>query len=332
MAVTKFRALVVEQCSDGTFARHIAQRDLSQLPPADVLVEVRFSSLNYKDALSASGHKGITRHYPHTPGIDAAGVVRRCATRAFAPGDEVIVTGYDLGMNTSGGLAGFIAVPESWVVRRPDGIDLFQSMALGTAGLTAAMCVHRLGVHGMAIDEAEVLVSGATGGVGSLAVALLAQMGHRVVALTGKTDQAEFLRRLGAAEVVDRNAFLAAADKPLLPARWGGAVDTVGGEILDAVLKGIRYGGAVACCGMAASPKLSTTVYPLILRDVSLLGIASGECPMDLRRELWARLAGPWKIHALDAIARQIPLVDVDGCIDAMLEGRSRGRVVVKVD
>ena len=326
-----FPALVVEEVSDGVFTRRILDRRLSDLPDADVLVEVRYSSLNYKDALSATGHKGVTRRYPHTPGIDAAGIVQSSNSPVIASGDEVIVTGYDLGMNTSGGLAGYIRVPEQWIVRKPNGLSLKQTMALGTAGFTAALALHRLQEAGVSADRGDVLVTGATGGVGSLTVALLAQLGYRVVALTGKTTMTDYLRELGAQEVIDRDAFLSQADRPLLSTRWSGVVDAVGGAVLATALKATRYGGAVVCCGMAASPQLDTTVYPFILRDVSLLGVSSAECPMDLRKRVWGKLAEDWKIDRIDRVTKEIGLSEVESHIARFLSGEIYGRIVVRI-
>jgi acrylyl-CoA reductase (NADPH) len=284
LPTSSFQALVVRETADGEFTRQIEERALADLPDGEVLVCVHYSSLNYKDALSASGHKDVTRSYPHTPGIDAAGVVEESVAAEFRPGDPVIVTSYDLGMNTPGGWGQYIRVPAAWVVPLPQDLTLRESMIYGTAGFTAALSVHRLEAHGLAPDAGEVLVTGATGGVGSLAVAILARAGYQVVAASGKADAGPFLRDLGAAEVVDREAVRDDSGRPLLRGRWAGAVDTVGGEYLATALKSTQYGGAVACCGLVASADLPTTVYPFILRGVSLLGVDSQACPMDTRR------------------------------------------------
>jgi len=331
MSDTAFRALRVEINSDGQATRCITERQVSDLPEGDVLVEVHYSSLNYKDALSACGHKGITREFPHTPGIDAAGVIRASSHPDWRQGQEVIVSGYDLGMNTSGGLAGYVRVPADWLVALPDGLALKESMMLGTAGFTTAYCLHVLQHHGVTPGEGEVAVTGATGGVGSLSIALLANLGYAPVAVTGKTDIADELRAWGASDVIARDAFLENTDRPLLSARWSGGIDTVGGEVLNALYKSLRPGAAIACCGMAASPELHTTVYPLILRAVSLLGVASADCPMPLRRHLWAQLAGPWKIPHLDRITTEIPLDEVPAALEAMIAGQRRGRTLVNI-
>lgn len=322
-----FDALWVEEQADGSFRRSIAQRSVDALPAGDLLIEVHYSSLNYKDALSATGNRGVTRKYPHTPGIDAAGVVLESAVETFQPGDEVIVIGYDLGMNTPGGFGGCIRVPATWAVKRPAGLTLYESMALGTAGFTAAQSVDALLSHG--VREGEVLVTGATGGVGSIAVALLSQLGLTVVAATGKPDAAAYLRSLGAAAIMERSEVDDRSGKALLRERWAGVVDTVGGSILATALKATRIGGAVAACGNVASPTLETTVYPFILRGVKLLGIDSVNVHIEERRLLWERLAGAWKLAGLERFARDVALADLDGEIDAILHGQQRGRVVV---
>ncbi len=334
MSPSVYRALLVEEKPQGGVRRSIVERPLADLPAGDVLIDVAYSSLNYKDALSAAGHHGITRRYPHTPGIDAAGVVR--AVRAdvntpLRPGDSVLVTGYDLGSNTSGGLAECIQVPAGWVVPLPEGLSLKEAMMLGTAGFTVALSLHRLEHHGLTPDRGPVVVTGATGGVGSIAVALLSQLGYRLTAVTGKSDAVDWLKMLGAQEVLDRAALTAAPDKPLLSARWAAGIDNVGGSLLAGILRSIRPGGAVAACGLAASPRLETTVYPFILRAVGLLGIASAETPMPLRRELWNRLAGRWRVQKLTDLTREIPLEEAESYLDAMLAGASRGRTLVRI-
>lgn len=328
---TTFQALVVEQHPDGTFSRSITHRQVSDLPDAELLVQVQYSSLNYKDALSASGHKGVTRSYPHTPGIDAAGIVSRSGTDMFPAGTEVIVSGHDLGTNTCGGLAQYIAVPADWTLTKPAGLTMRQSMAIGTAGFTAALALKHLEDNGLAPEKGEVLVTGATGGVGSLAIGLMSQLGYRVVAVTSKTELADYLGSIGAAEVLDSSAFLDGSDNPLWPSRWAGVVDSVGGPLLAAAIKSVAYGGSVACCGLAASAQLHTTVYPLILRNVRILGVESAKCPMELRQQLWAKLADTWMVPHLETIAREVTLQDVDPVIESILSGSNHGRVVVRI-
>ena len=326
-----FTALIVEEIAPKTFTRRIGSRNLSDLPAGDLLVRVHYSSLNYKDALSATGNPGVSRKFPHTPGIDAAGEVVACASGAFTPGQKVIVTSYDLGMNTPGGFGEYIRVPSTWAVPLPVGLSLRESMALGTAGFTAALSVLKLVQAGVQPGDGEILVTGATGGVGSLAVAILAQAGYQVTAATGKASEAEFLRRLGASTVISRDEVVAGAERPLMKERWAGAVDVVGGPMLAAALKSTKARGAVTCCGLVGSPELPVNVFPFILRGVSLIGIDSAECPMEHRRQTWEKLAGPWKLQNLESTVTEIGLDGLEDQIGAMLKGQTRGRILVKV-
>lgn len=329
MEVTDFKAMVINETADKKFVRSISRKSIDDLPDGDVLINVRYSSLNYKDALSATGNRGVTRNYPHTPGIDAAGVVAESRSRSFAVGDEVLVTGYDLGMNTSGGYAEYTRVPAAWVVPRPANLSLKEAMVYGTAGFTAALSVYRLVDSGLKAEQGEVLVTGATGGVGSLAVAILSKLGFRVVAVSGKVDQAALLDELGAGEIISRESATDKSGRPLLKGRWAGVVDTVGGEILATAIKSTVYGGTVCCCGLVASPDLAITVFPFILRGVSLVGIDSVACPMDLRLRIWDKLAGDWKPGRLERLTREISLQELDPLIDKILKGQMKGRVVV---
>ena len=331
MSADDFGCLVVRHEAN-VYVRRVERRSIDDLPDGDVLVRVRYSSLNYKDALSATGHRGVTRHYPHTPGIDAAGVVEKSRDARFRPGDNVIVTSYDLGVNTPGGFGQFIRVPAGWIVPLPDGLTLRESMVYGTAGFTAAMSVHRLEGHGVAPNTGEILVTGATGGVGSLAVAILARLGYAVAAATGKTHEAQFLSDLGATAVVDRNEVDDAGGRPLLAERWAGVVDTAGGNILATALKSTRRRGIVLCCGLVASADLNTSVYPFILRGVGLHGIDSAECPMSERTYLWKKIAGPWKIDASDDLVTECELETLEPEIQRMLKGQQKGRVVVNLN
>ena len=330
--MTRFKAMVVEETEDGRFLRSIKDTSIDDLPAGDVLIQVRYSSLNYKDALSATGHKGITRRYPHTPGIDAAGIVEHSQDKAFRSGDEVIVTGYDLGMNTAGGFGRFIRVPAAWVMPRPAGLSLRECMIYGTAGFTAGLSVHRLQQHGVAPDQGDILVTGASGGVGGIAVALLAKIGYRVTSATGKNDAQPYLRNLGAAAVLSREEVIDTGGKALSPPRWAGAVDTVGGDMLVSAIKATRYGGAVTCCGMVASTDLSTSIYPFILRGIGLLGIASAECPMDARLQIWNRLSNEWKLDKLEALVSERGLDELDREIDRILQGQIKGRIVINLN
>jgi alcohol dehydrogenase len=328
MDPTSFRALVVRETADG-FTRQIETRDLAALPAGDVLIRVHHSALNYKDALSAYGNRGVTRSYPHTPGVDAAGVVVESADPAFVAGAPVLVTGYDLGMNTAGGFGQFIRVPAAWVVPIPAALSPLAAMTVGTAGFTAALALQRLLDAGLTPQAGDVLVTGATGGVGSLAVLLLAHCGFRCVAATGKLDHAPYLRDLGAVEVIDRRELEDASARPLLKQRWAGAIDTVGGVILATALRATQAGGAVAACGNAASPDLALTVYPFILRGVSLLGVDSANCPMDVRRALWEKLAGPWHPPGLARVTRRVALDALAPELERILHGAQVGHVVV---
>ena len=326
---TEFRALQVDEQPDGTFRRSIVTRTIDELPPGEVLVKVLFSSLNYKDALSATGNKGVTRKYPHTPGIDAAGIVEDSQSPEFGPGDAVVVIGYDLGMNTPGGYGEFIRVPANWVAKLPPQLTAYESMMLGTAGFTAAMAVEALQWHEVMSQQGEILVTGATGGVGSVAVALLAQLGYDVVAATGKLQETSFLQALGAKTVIHRDELVDSSSKALLRERWAGVIDTVGGPLLSSAVKAVRLGGSVAVCGNVASPRLDTTVFPFILRGINLLGIDSANYPIDRRRALWQRLAGEWRLEILENLSREVPLNQLDREIDRILQGKLTGRVVV---
>jgi len=325
----QFKAMIVEEHAEKKFARRIGVRQVDDLPEGDLLIRVRYSSLNYKDALSATGNPGVTRKFPHTPGIDAAGEVVEDSSGTFSPGDKVVVTGWDLGMNTAGGYGEYIRVPADWAITLPEGLSLRDSMILGTAGFTAGLSVHALAER-ITPDAGEILVTGATGGVGSVAVAILAKAGYRVVAVTGKTDQVDFLKNLGAGEVITREALMENASRPMMKERWAGAVDVVGGEMLAAVLKSTRYGGTVTCCGLVGSPELPVNVFPFILRGVSLLGIDSVQCPTEPRLAVWKKLAGEWRVD-LEALVSEVSLEELEGPIQSILKGGLRGRVLVKL-
>ena len=326
-----FKALIVDSTSETHTERRIAGKTIRDLPPGDVLIQVMYSSLNYKDALSATGNRGVTRNYPHTPGIDAAGVVAESSHPAFLPGDPVLVTGYDLGMNTSGGFGRYVRVPADWVVMLPENLSLKESMIYGTAGFTAALSVQKIVEHGLTPDSGDILVTGATGGVGSLAVAILSKIGYSVIAATGKTDQKDFLQSLGAKTVISRADIQDTPERPLLKARWAGAVDTVGGDILAATIKSTHQRAAITCCGNVASPLLSTTVYPFILRGITLYGIDSASTPMPLRQKIWRKIAGEWKISHLDLLHTKISLEGLEQAIVRMLSGGQHGRVIISM-
>lgn len=329
--MTTFRALRTECTDEGYFTR-VVERETADLPEGDVLIRVQWSSLNYKDALSATGNKGVTRHYPHTPGIDAAGVVEECREGPLEKGDSVIVTGYDLGMNTDGGYGEYIRVPADWVIDMPPGLDARRAMLLGTAGLTAALCVESLLDTGLQPDQGDVLVTGASGGVGSVAVMLLAQLGYKVIAGTGKDSAHAWLRELGAAGFCSREDLQAGTERPMLKPRWAGVVDTVGGDILFNAIKSLQYGASAVCCGMAASPELHGNIFPFILRNVNLLGVDSVEIPRDIKQTVWERLGSDWRPEKLEAVlAEEVPLARLPEWFPEILSGHVRGRILVKV-
>ena len=325
----KFQALVVSTNEDGSFQRDIQWKTFADLPDGEVIIRVQYSSLNYKDALSASGNRGVTRRYPHTPGIDAVGTVHSSTVDDFSQGEVVVCMGYDLGMNTSGAFSQYISVPAAWVMPLPASLTPLETMQIGTAGFTAAQCVHRLLELGVTTENGSVLVTGATGGVGSLAVRLLSSLDFEVTAVTGKADQHQFLQDIGAAKVLDRTKFLAGTNKLLLRERWAGVVDTVGGEYLAGAIKGTRYDGVVTSCGNAASGELPLSVYPFILRGVTLSGIDSANCRMARRVQIWKNLADSWKISGLASLCRTVHLGQLSAEIDSMLLGKAKGRVVV---
>lgn len=329
MKPLSFNAFRVWEEQDGLFRRGICRQSTDNLPKNGVLVKVEFSSLNYKDALSATGNKGVTRHYPHTPGIDAAGTVVESISEKFQPGDKVLVTGYDLGMNTPGGFGEYIDVPAEWIVPIPVGINLKECMILGTAGFTAALSVHHLLRCGQRLADGKLLVTGATGGVGSLAVAVAAKLGFEVIASSGKPDKTQYLLKLGAKAVIGRNEADDNSGKALLRPRWAAAIDTVGGNTLATILKSLNPHGSVAACGNVASPLLQTTVFPFIINGVNLLGVNSATTPMPLRRALWEKLADEWKPDFQLIECQMIKLPELDSCIEKMLLGKITGRVVI---
>ena len=326
-----FRALVVSEDGSGGYVRQVKERTLDDLPPGDVLVRVHYSSLNYKDALSASGNRGVTKHYPHVPGIDAAGVVEQSNVDAYKSGDAVLIHSADFGSNAPGGYSGYARVPAGRLIPLPPGVTLRQSMAIGTAGITAALSVLRLQEQGVQPGDGEILVTGATGGVGSLAVTLLARLGYRVVAATGKASAHELLTRLGAAEIIDRASLDDESAKVLLKARWAGVVDTVGGNMLSTAIRSTRHSGVVTCCGNVAGAELKLTVYPFILRAVRLIGIDVANCSHELLVKLWHDFAHLWPLEELDALTHETTLDQLDVEIERMLHGQQTGRVVVNL-
>jgi len=325
-----YKALVVREDDKGNFSRQVEEKSLSELPEGDVVIKVSYAALNYKDALSASGHKGITKNYPHTPGVDACGTVVQSKSNKFKVGDEVIVTSYDFGMNTSGGFQEYIRVPEKWPVLKPKSLTLEESMILGTAGFTAALSLYKMEQNGQSPKMGSVLVTGASGGVGSMAVEILALNHYEVVASSGKKSAHPYLKELGARTIIDREAVNDQSGRPLLRSAWAGAIDTVGGNTLDTCIKACGRNGNVAVCGLVASPKLETTVYPFILNGVNLLGIETAETPREIRLKLWELLANQWKPKQLQKVKKIIALDELNQAIDQMLKGQSQGRVIVK--
>ena len=327
----QFRCYFIEKSSDGTISSSLTSRKTAELPAGEVTVRVLWSSLNYKDALAATGNPGITRKFPHIPGIDAAGVVVESSAPSFPVGTEVIATGHELGVERWGGWAEFIRVPAAWLVKRPAGLTLEEAMTIGTAGFTAAQSVHALIHAGITPERGPIVVTGATGGVGSLAVQILAQLGYEVTAVSGKPDRTDWLKQIGAKTVLDREAFLSAPNRPLLAATWAGGVDTVGGTMLATLLRGGQHRGCVAACGVVGGAELSLTVYPFILRGITLSGIDSAWCPDDRRLDIWKHLATDWKPRHLADSRTVISLDQVGPAVEQILKGQIAGRVVVQI-
>jgi putative YhdH/YhfP family quinone oxidoreductase len=325
-----YKALLTEESSEGFKSVVTMLNSDDFLPEGEVLVRVHYSSLNYKDALSATGNKGVTKHYPHTPGIDAAGVVEESSVPEVEVGRKVIVTGFDLGMNTPGGMGQLIRVPASWIVALPDALSLKEAMIFGTAGFTAAISVGKLRDKIQPADG-PVLVSGATGGVGSMAVAMLAQLGYQVHAISGKESESEFLTAIGASRVLPRSEFQEPNPKPLLPGRFAGAIDTVGGEILVNMIKSVQQDGLVTTCGSVSSTSLQLNVFPFILRAVSLVGISAQNYPAGLRPALWKQLAGEFKPGQLLKMYNEIRLDEVPAAVEEILKGKLKGRTIINL-
>ena len=324
-----FKAFVTEETEKG-FTSSIQERSLNDLPAGDVLIKVLFSSLNYKDALSASGNKGVSRNYPHSPGIDAAGIVEESNFDHFSNGDEVIVTGYDLGMNTSGGFSQYIRVPKEWIIKKPDNFSLEESMAFGTAGLTAGLCVRKILLSGIKPEDGDIFVTGATGGVGTVAVMLLSKLGFDVIAITGKENQTDLLLSLGAKEVINRSEFEGEMKSPLSKPRWAGGVDAVGSDILSNLITATHQRAAIACCGMVGGINLNTSIFPFILRGLSLLGIDSAETLIEVKKEIWHNFATDWKLEKINDQIKDVGLDELDLEIEKILKGEQVGRIRIK--
>lgn len=325
----QYKALLVEEL-EGKFTSGIKTLETEALAVGDVLVKVMYSSLNYKDALSITGNKGVTKKYPHTPGIDAAGIVEYSDSDLYQIGDEVIVTGYDLGMNTPGGFGQYIRVPAEWVVKLPAGLTLKESMIIGTAGFTAGISVSRL-TDLVKPTDGNIIVTGATGGVGSMAVALLSKLGYQVVAVSGKQEEFPFLQSLGASEIISRADFQEVDKRPILSSKFAGGIDTVGGPILENIIKSLQPLGAVTTCGSVSSTQLNLTVFPFILRGITLIGISAQNYPTALRQILWNKMASDWKLNNLEDLCTEISMEEILPNIDLILQGKLKGRTIVKM-
>ena len=324
-----FKAFTVFENEDGSFKSEIISKSIDDLPPGDVLVRVDFSSLNYKDALSATGNKGVTKKYPHTPGIDAVGTVEDTSHSSFKIGDQVIVSGYDMGQNTAGGFGEYIRVPREWVALMPEGLTKKESIILGTAGMTAGLSLPELQKKN-GIEGKLAIVTGATGGVGCLAVKLLSQLGADVTAVTGKVDSEDFLKSIGAVEVINREQLAENFHQPLASGKWDIGVDVVGGEMLAGLMTCLKLGGSVACCGLVGGSTIETTIFHYILRGNSLIGIDSGNIPISEKEEIWMLFANEWKIE-LNDLSRTITLNELDKEIESILKGGQVGRVIVSL-
>lgn len=327
--MTRFQAFVVEQEGDETRTQ-VKMLSMEDLPEGDVTIRAAYSSVNFKDGLATMPQGGIVKQYPFIPGIDVAGTVVESKDERFEEGDFVLVTGYGLGVSQFGGFSEYVRVPGDWIVHLPEGLTLKEAMAIGTAGFTAALSIQKLEQHGLTPDQGEVLVTGASGGVGSLAVAMLSKRGYHVVASTGKSEEHEFLRALGAKEILTREDVSPEQIRPLNRTRWAGVVDPVGGNTLAHALSTTQYGGVVAVSGMTGGASFPGNVYPFILRGVQLIGIDSVYCPMEERVALWKRLGMDLKPDLLlEQIGRVTTLAHLSSVIDLILEGKLRGRMIV---
>ena len=325
-----FKALLATQDA-GKFHASIQQLDRESLPPGEVTIRVKYSSLNYKDGLAVTGKPGVIRKFPMVPGVDLAGVVEESSSPEWKPGDEVVVTGFGLSETQWGGYAELARLDARLLVPSPKGLTLKQAMGIGTAGFTAMQCVIALEQHAVKPGMGDVLVSGAAGGVGSIAVAILAKLGYRVFASTGRPQLGDYLRSLGATEIVDRAALAAPSQRPMESERWAGAVDSVGGDTLAAIIRALRARGSVASCGLAGGAALNTTVLPFILRGVNLLGINSVYVSREERMEVWERLARDLPLTLLDQMTEEAPLEKIFDLGEQILAGKIRGRTVIRI-
>jgi acrylyl-CoA reductase (NADPH) len=326
-----FKALMLEE-KDGKVTSSIQEVDEARLPEGDVTVAVSHSTLNYKDGLILLGQGRLVRQYPHIPGVDFAGTVLESADPAYKPGDGVILTGWRVGENRWGGYGQKARVKGEWLVPMPEGLDAKRAMAIGTAGFTSMLAVIALQEHGMRPEDGPVLVTGAAGGVGSVATAILAKLGYRVVCSTGREEAHDYLKSLGAGEIIPRSAVAQPSGRPLESEKWAGAVDSVGGQTLAAILPTMMYHASIASCGLAGGAKFEATVVPFLLRGVNILGIDSVLCPADRRRAAWTRLAQELPFDKLDAMTETVKLAELPALAPKILEGKIRGRVVVETN
>ncbi|WP_077210842.1 NADPH:quinone oxidoreductase family protein [Bacillus dakarensis] len=327
----QFKAFFVNK-TDDQVTTEVKEINLENLPEGDVVIKVAYSSVNYKDGLASLPNGNIVRSYPFVPGIDLAGVVVSSSDPRFQQGDEVIATSYEIGVSHYGGYSEYARIPSEWIVPLPTGLSLKESMVYGTAGFTAALSVHQLEKSGLTPEKGKVLVTGATGGVGSIAVSILAKKGYEVVASTGKASEHDYLKKIGASEVISREEVLGEKLKPLDKQLWAGAVDPVGGKSLAAVLSKITYGGSAAVSGLTGGTDLPASVFPFILRGVNLLGIDSVYCPMEMRKTIWNRLATDFKTEdLLETIQHEISLEELPQALDTILKGQAKGRMIVKL-
>ena len=323
----KYKAYLVEEI-DSSYSGSIKELEMSNIEPGNVIIKVHYSSLNYKDALAATGIKGVASSYPFVPGIDVAGEILQSSSQNFKIGDKVIATGYKLGMSVFGGFGELVQIPDQWVIPLPDNLSLLNSMSLGTAGLTAGACVKKI-LEAKPSSDMPILVSGATGGVGSIALNLLSKLGFEVHAITGKPNQIKILKKMGASTIIDRRNFMVEPIKPLDKAMYSAGIDTVGGDILSKMLSMISSHGSVACCGNVAGMKFTSSVFPFILRGISLIGIDSAESDINFKKQIWNLFSENWSLN-LDDYSKVVQLDYIENEITAILNGEQIGRVVIK--
>tara|TARA_B110000003_G_C16652728_1_gene534930 strand:+ start:5101 stop:6168 length:1068 start_codon:yes stop_codon:yes gene_type:complete len=325
-----FKALSTSIDKNGNYINEVVEKSINDLPKHNTLIKVEYSSLNYKDALSATGVPGITKSYPHTPGIDAAGVIEESSNNSYPKGTKVIITGFDLGMNTAGGFGQYIKVPEDWIVKCPQNLSTKEAMIIGTAGLTAGLSINAI-TKKKVIKDSDIIISGASGGVGSIAIKILSSLGANVSAISGKKEATQFLKSLGASKIISREDFLNSTRFPLDKALYDSAIDVVGGKILSSILAKVKYGGITAICGNVAGPQFETSVFPFILRNNSLVGIDSAEASIHEKKSFWENLSMQWNIKEFDSFSKTVNLDNIIPEISKILQGKQMGRVLVKL-